>query len=293
MTNVKPILIAGATASGKSALALVLAEKFGGEIINADSMQVYAELDILTARPAKADMARAPHALYGHVPAREAYSVGRFVVDAASAISGAVRAGRRPILVGGTGLYFKALTEGLSPIPPVDESIRAHWRNEAERHGGAALHSRLMQRDPEMAARLVANDTQRIVRALEVLDSSGVSLAAWQRRPGTPVVAEDTCVKRLVTRPREELYARAGARFDAMMEAGAYEEAQALAALGLDSALPAMRALGVAPLIAAARGETPLTEAVALAKTETRQFIKRQETWFRRYMISWNDEVSQ
>ena len=203
-----PILIAGATASGKSALAMAIAERIGGTILNADSMQIYSELRILTARPSAEEEARVPHLLYGHVPAREAYSAGRFVIEAAEAIAGAEGEGRRAIIVGGTGLYFKALLEGLSPIPAVKDDVRAHWRGEAERLGAKALHATLRQRDPEMAERLAPTDTQRLVRALEVLDSSGQSLMHWQSLPGTPVIDGRTAVKLLVSRRREDLHAR-------------------------------------------------------------------------------------
>lgn len=285
--DLTPILIAGATASGKSKLALDLAHTHGGCIINADSMQVYRDLRILTARPSAADEAAVPHKLYGHVPAGEAYSVARYVEDAAVAVREAQAAGLRPILTGGTGLYFKALLEGLSPIPAIAEDVRAHWRTQAEVQGGPALHAILAQRDSEMAERLVPSDTQRVVRALEVLEATGRSLADWQRQPGLPVITEPV-TKLLVRRSRGELHARADARFEDMMEAGALAEAAALGGLDLDPALPAMRALGVAPLIAAARGQIALEEAVAQAKAETRKYIKRQETWFRKYMISWN-----
>jgi tRNA dimethylallyltransferase len=282
-----PILIAGPTASGKSKLALAIAEHVGGVVINADSMQVYRELRILSARPTADDEARVPHSLYGFVPAAEAYSTGRFVQDAAAAIADAREQGRRPVVVGGTGLYFKALLEGLSPIPRIDDAIRNHWRAEAERRGAADLHRELMARDKEMAARLAPTDTQRIVRALEVIEQTGRSLADWQKQPGTPVIDETNAVRLLVTLDRSELHARADARFDRMITEGAFEEARALANLNLDPALPAMRAIGIRPLVSAARGETPIESAVEAAKLETRQYIKRQETWFRRYMITW------
>lgn len=286
-TGLSPILIAGATASGKSQLALDLAKTHGGCIINADSMQVYRELRILTARPTDADEAAVPHRLYGHVPAYEAYSVARYVKDAALAIAEAQAQGLRPILTGGTGLYFKALLEGLSPIPAIADEIRAFWRTQAEVQDGPVLHAMLARRDPAMAERLAPSDRQRIVRALEVLDATGRSLAVWQTQPGTPIIAGPV-TKLLVSRPRAQLHARAEARFDAMIAAGALEEAAALAALALDPALPAMRALGLAPLIAAARGTISLEAATAQAKAETRQYIKRQETWFRQHMISWD-----
>jgi tRNA dimethylallyltransferase len=286
-TKSKPILIAGPTASGKSALALAIAEHVGGVIINADSMQVYRELRILSARPTAEEEARVPHLLYGFVPAAEAYSTGRFVRDAADAIAMAQEDGRRPIIVGGTGLYFKALLEGLSPIPPIDDAIREHWRAEAERRGAAGLHDELSIRDATMAARLAPGDTQRIVRALEVFEQTGTSLAEWQKVQGTPVIEENETVRLLVAPDRATLHTRADARFDRMVASGALDEARALDVLGLDPTLPAMRAIGVRPLLAVIRGEQGLETAVEAAKLETRQYIKRQETWLKRHMIAW------
>ena len=287
MADLKSILIAGPTASGKSALALELAERLGGTIINADSMQVYTDLRILTARPSYADEARAPHALYGFVPAREAYSAGRFVKDAEAAISAARAEDLRPIIVGGTGLYFKALTEGLSPIPEVDPAVRQHWRDEAQSKGTGELYIHLTMQDPETAARLNPSDTQRIVRALEVLQSSGKSLSYWHAQKGTPVVDLGAAHAFALMPERGDVYVRADARFEQMIEAGALAEADGLQRLGLDPDLPAMRALGVAPLIAHLRGESELDDAVAIAKAETRQYIKRQMTWLKRHMIAW------
>lgn len=284
-----PILIFGPTASGKSALAMALAEKLGGAVINADSMQVYAELRILTARPSADDEARVPHLLYGHVPARDAYSTGRYMRDVAAALEQVAARGLRPILVGGTGLYFKALLEGLSPVPEVAADVRAHWRGEAERLGAAAVHEELALRDPVMAARLKPADTQRIVRALEVLESSGKSLSHWQSVPGTPVIDGERAVKLVLKPERAELHRRAEQRFVGMVADGALEEARALAALGLDPALPAMRAIGVAPLIAAVHGQMAIDAAVAQGQAETRQYIKRQTTWLNSHMITWND----
>jgi tRNA dimethylallyltransferase len=283
----KAILIAGPTASGKSALALAIAERVGGVIINADSMQVYRELRILSARPTPEEEKRVPHKLYGFVPACEAYSAGRFVRDAAAAIAAARSEGRRPIIVGGTGLYLKALLEGLSPIPRIDDAIREHWRGEVARRGAAALHGELAQRDATMAARLAPADTQRVVRALEVLEQSGRSLAEWQMDRSAPVVDEAETVELLLNLDRGELHARADARFERMMAEGALEEAKALAGLGIDPSLPAMRAIGVRPLIAAVERKCSLEEAVGAAKLETRHYVKRQETWFKRRMISW------
>jgi len=287
------ILIAGPTASGKSALALALAERIGGAVINADAMQVYRELRLLTARPDDADERRAPHLLYGHVPAREAYSAARYARDAAEAMGRARAMGRVPIVVGGTGLYFRALLEGLSPIPPIPGEIRAAWRARAEREGATALHAVLKERDPEMAARLKQSDPQRIVRALEVLEATGVSLARWQEVPGQPVAAVAPGRAVVVAPPREELCRRIDARFDAMLAGGAVEEVAALAGQGLDETLPAMRALGVAPLRARLAGRITEAEASARAKAETRQYAKRQMTWLRRNMSTWRWHDSQ
>lgn len=282
-----PILIAGPTASGKSALALAIAEHVGGVIINADSMQVYRELRILTARPSPDEEARVPHALYGFTPASDAYSAGRFVADVAGALAKARKAGQRPVIVGGTGLYFKALLEGLSPIPSIDPVIREHWRAEAERRGAAELHRELAARDTRMADRLAPHDTQRIVRALEVIEQTGKSLADWQQIPGVPVIDAANSVRFLVTLDREDLHARADARFDRMIASGALDEARDLEALQLDPDLPAMRAIGVRPLLDVVRGQSSIEAAADAAKAETRQYIKRQETWSRRNMITW------
>ena len=281
------ILIAGPTASGKSGLALRLAEEVGGTVINADSMQVYQELSIITARPTPDETARVPHRLYGFVPSAEAYSVGRYLKDAAGAIAAVREEGRVPIVVGGTGLYFKALLEGLSPVPEIDPEIRARWRQRAEKEGAAALHAELQQRDPESAARLMPEDKQRLVRALEVLDSTGRKLGDWQRLPGVPVVAETDAIRLLLVADRAELMSRIDARFDAMLAAGVLDEVRAFARLGLSEELPAVRAHGVRPLMAHLRGELPLEAAAEGSKAETRQYAKRQVTWHRRNMMSW------
>ncbi len=230
----KAILIAGPTASGKSAAALDLAQRFGGIVINADSMQVYRELAVLTARPSQAEMQRAPHCLYGTVPASERYSVGRFLEDAARALRDAKVEGRLPIFVGGTGLYFKALTEGLAAVPDVPPEIRAHWREEAERIGTEGLHRALQARDPVMAARLRPSDPQRLLRALEVIDATSVSLAEWQGADAAAVLHPEGLLRIVIAPEREPLYAAIDARFDRMIEQGAIEEVRALLALGLD-----------------------------------------------------------
>ena len=283
----RAILIAGPTASGKSALAISLAERHGGVVINADSMQVYRELRILTARPTPQDEARVPHKLFGFVPASDAYSVGRYVVDVAAAIAEAERGGLLPILVGGTGLYFKAVLEGLSPIPSIPADVRARWREHAEASGAEALHRVLAERDPEMANRLKSGDTQRVVRALEVLEATGRSLAEWQRLPGQGVLSEDETERLVILPDRAELYRRIDARFDAMMQAGVMDEVAALRTLDLAPDLPVMTAHGVPALTAALAGKMDLGEAIAAAKADTRHYAKRQFTWLRRNMIAW------
>jgi tRNA dimethylallyltransferase len=281
------ILIAGPTASGKSRLALALAERHRGLVINADSMQVYSDLAILTARPSPEEEARVPHALYGHVGGGEAYSAGRFLADAARAIAEARAADRLPIFVGGTGLYFKALTEGLAPVPPIPPATRQRWRAEAARIGAAGLFARLAASDPETASKLRPTDTQRLTRALEVLEATGVGLSVWQRRRGEPLIDIARAARFLAAPDRDALYRRADARFEEMLRAGALAEAAVLISKKYDAELPVMHALGVRPLARHLAGEIGLDAATGLAKTETRQYIKRQLTWVRRNMIAW------
>lgn len=281
------ILIAGPTASGKSAAALELADRLGGTIINADSMQVYRELSVLTARPKPAEMAAVPHDLYGTVPAAEAYSVGRWLVDVAAAMAQARDEGRLPILVGGTGLYFKALLEGLSPVPDIPNETRAHWREQSDRRGPEDLFLALQSRDPVMAARLEPADLQRVVRAIEVIDATGVSLAEWQGTAGTPTLEGDAVRKLVIAPERAPLYAKIDARFDRMIEGGAIDEVRAFAALRLDPGLPAMRAHGARELVAYLSGAMTLEQAATKAKTETRHYAKRQMTWAKRFMTDW------
>ena len=283
----RAVLIAGPTASGKSALALDVAERYGGIVINADSMQVYRELRVLTARPTPAEEARVPHALYGFVPAHEAYSVGRYIEDAARAVAAAEAEGRLPIFVGGTGLYFKALLEGLSPIPAIPPDIRTRWRTEARRIGAAALHVVLRARDPEMAERLRPSDPHRIVRALEVHEATGRSLSEWQRISGKGVLEEAETARLVLLPDRADLYRRCEDRFDAMLEQGALDEVAALRELRLDAGLPVMTAHGVPHLTAALAGKLDLATAAARSKQDTRHYAKRQLTWIRRNMKSW------
>jgi tRNA dimethylallyltransferase len=285
--GMKAVLICGPTASGKSALALSLAKELGGAVINADSMQVYAELRIITNRPVPEEQAAAPHRLYGIRPAREPYSAALWLADVKRALDEAAGQGWLPVIVGGTGLYFKALTEGLSDIPEIPPEIRDRLRGAALAEPAEVLHAELARCDPATAARLRPSDTQRIVRALEVLEATGRPLAEWHGSKQPPLLPlAQTCPVTL-TLGREELYRRCDARFDAMLEGGALEEARAIAALGLDASLPVMRAVGLPPLLAHLRGELSLDEAAAAAKTSTRNYAKRQLTWARGNFSAW------
>lgn len=283
----RPVLIAGPTSSGKSALALAIAAKVGGAIINADSMQVYRDLHIITARPGKADEAAAPHLLYGHVDAAENYSVGRWCADAAQAIRDVAAKGLRPILVGGTGLYFKALTQGLSAVPPTPPQIRDTIRARIAAEGPQAMHVELSRRDPVGAARIREGDSMRIGRALEVLEATGRTLSDWHRDGMPAALDPDDAVKVFLSVDRGELYRRIDVRFDAMLAAGALEEVRALAARNLDPLLPAMKAHGVPWLIRHLKGEMTLAEAADEGKRDTRRYTKRQQTWFRNQMPGW------
>jgi tRNA dimethylallyltransferase len=275
------ILLAGPTTSGKSALALTLAEELSGTIVNADSMQVYRDLHIITARPSPADEARVPHLLYGHVDAAENYSVGRWCVDAQAAIAQVQREGRLPILVGGTGLYFKVLTQGLAAVPPIPPGIRISVRDRLATEGIAPLYAELQERDPAMGDRLMPGDRSRVTRALEVVLSTGRSLSDWHRE-GMPAAVEATrTVKLFLDVERTELYRRIDERFDAMLAAGALDEVGSLAKRGLDASLPAMKAHGVPWLIRYLDGKVPLDEATEGGKRDTRRYTKRQATWFR------------
>jgi tRNA dimethylallyltransferase len=283
----KAVLIAGPTASGKSALALQLAEKLGGIIVNADSMQVYRDLRIITARPTREEEARVPHRLYGHVDAAENYSVGRWCVEAQATLAEAERAGQIAIVVGGTGLYFKALTQGLAAVPPTPAEVRAAVRARLEALGPEGLHAELQMRDPTMAARLKPGDRTRVARALEVLEATGRSLAEWQREGMRPIVQPERAAKLFLAPERAELRRRIDARFDVMLTQGALDEVRALDARGLDPLLPAMKAHGVPWLRRFLRGEITLEEAAAGAKQDTRRYTKRQFTWFRHQMPGW------
>ncbi|WP_448030249.1 tRNA (adenosine(37)-N6)-dimethylallyltransferase MiaA [Bradyrhizobium liaoningense] len=277
----KAVLIAGPTASGKSALALELALATGGIVINADSMQVYRDLRIITARPTAADEALVPHRLYGHVDAAVNFSAGAWVSDAAKALDEAWAQGRLPIFIGGTGLYFKALTAGLSVVPPIPAEVREDVRARLERNGVEALHAELARRDLAAAERLNLRDRTRIARALEVIEATGRSLLDWHREGQPPLLPKDSFRAVFLAPERDDLYARIDARFDAMLGAGAMREVERLAARYLDPLLPAMKAHGVPALIRHLRGELSLEEAASIGRADTRHYAKRQFTWFR------------
>lgn len=274
------VVVAGPTASGKSALGLDLAAEMDGAVLNADSMQVYRELHLLTARPGPADIAHVPHSLYGMLPGREVCSAGRWVEMAAAEIAACRAAGLLPVVVGGTGLYISALIDGLSPIPAIPAEVRSRCRALMDEIGNDRYHALLAERDPETAERLHPGNTQRLIRALEVLEATGRSITDWQREPNRRVVDADFHTI-LLAPPREALNAAIDRRFDVMMEYGAMAEVRALDAQGLPEDAPIMKALGVPELRAHLHGECSLAEAVSRAKTATRQFAKRQMTWFR------------
>ena len=279
-------LIAGPTASGKSAAAQALAERTGGEIVNADALQLYADLRALSARPSAAEEARAPHHLYGVADAGEAWSVGRWL-RAATPVLEAVRSRGRPaIIVGGTGLYFRALTHGLADMPAVPDAVRARVEARWEAEGEAAVRTTLAAVDPAAAGRIAPGDRQRLVRALAVAEATGRPLTAWTADT-RPTLAPGTWAGVVLAPPRAKLYARCDARLGAMVEAGALDEVRALRARGLAPGLPALKAVGVRELDAHLRGELALADALELARRETRRLAKRQLTWFRNQTPDW------
>jgi len=270
----------GPTASGKSDLAVTLAQRLNGVVINADSLQVYAELEILTARPDAAAMARAPHRLFGVLSAAQACSAAWWRDAALDEIAAAHAAGKHPILVGGTGLYLKTLMEGLSPVPAANEEARARATALYSEVGGDAFRAALAERDPVIAARLKSGDRQRLIRAWEVIESTGTPLSEWQALPKEPGHDLDFSLIGLMP-PRDVLYARIDARFDAMLKDGALDEAARFEALGLSPTLPANKALGLPELRRHLKGEIGLDEATRLAQQMSRNYAKRQVTWFR------------
>lgn len=278
------IVIGGPTASGKSGMAVDIAEAFGGTVINADSMQLYRELDVLTARPGPEDLARAPHRLYGVLPGSERGSAARWRGMALAEIDAARGQGRLPVVVGGTGLYLRALMEGLCDLPSIPEEVRRLARERHAGLGGEAFRAELVARDPA-SERLNSGDTARLVRAWEVLEATGRTLADWQAAaPDGPPPGLRFCAY-VIDPPRAELYAMCDRRFAVMLERGALDEVQALEALGLDPALPVMKALGVPELAAHLRGELRMEQAAAKAQQSTRNYAKRQVTWFRHQLL--------
>ena len=289
MSRPSVILLAGPTASGKSRLAIELARRFAGVVINADSMQVYRELRVLTARPGPADERDVPHRLYGHVPAAERYSVGRWLNDVESVLGEVRAASQVPIVVGGTGLYFTALTQGLAAVPAIPAEVRAGLRHETQDVPAEALHTRLAAVDPEDAAQIRPGDRARILRALDVFAATGRPLAEWKRVAAAPPLVDPASALKIVLSPdRSLLHQRIAERAGRMIQDGAIAEVEALAQLGLDSELPAMKAIGVRMLIDHAAGKLSLDEALAAISTETRRYAKRQMTWFRNQMPDWS-----
>jgi tRNA dimethylallyltransferase len=279
--NSKAVLIAGPTASGKSALALALAESRGGVIINTDSMQVYRDLRVITARPSPQEEMRVPHRLYGDVDATVNFSAGAWVAAAAKGLAEARAQNRLPIFAGGSGLYFKALTRGLSAVPPIPTEVRESVRARLQRDGVGALHALLKQRDPASAERLKPRDRTRIARAFEVMEATGRSLTDWHRDGLPPLLPPGEFAGVFLEPDRDELYARIDLRFDAMLDAGALDEVAALASRKLDPLLPAMKAHGVPALIRHLAGELTLEQAAVIGRADTRHYAKRQFTWFR------------
>jgi tRNA dimethylallyltransferase len=279
-------LIAGPTASGKSELALRLAEAIGGEIVNADSMQLYAGLRVLTARPSPEDVVRATHHLYGVADAAEAWSVGRWLRAATQALADVFVQDRPAIVVGGTGLYFKALTEGLADIPDVPSDVREAMRARYETLGEAAFRTELRVLDPQSEARIAPGDRQRLVRAREVVEASGRALAAWQAEAAAAIPTRSWRAV-VLEPPRPALYARCDARVEGMVAQGALEEVRALLARGLPLDLPAMKAIGVREFGEYLAGRIDLSTAIAAARLQTRRYAKRQSTWFRHQAPGW------
>lgn len=278
------VVVAGPTASGKSALATRVAETFGGEVVNADSMQIYGELEILTARPGVEDLERVPHHLYGTRSITEPCSVAAWLDLAVEAIREIHRRGRIPVICGGTGFYIRALLEGISAIPDIPEATRAEARARHAALGGPAFRRALSERDPVMAARLADRDMQRLIRAWEVVQATDRSLADWQADGQRPVINLYPVSIALLPE-RGALYATCDGRFRKMVNSGGLEEAGRVAALGYDPALPGMKALGLPELLSHIRGEISLEEAVERAQRATRRYAKRQMTWFRHQFI--------
>ncbi|WP_082827092.1 tRNA (adenosine(37)-N6)-dimethylallyltransferase MiaA [Pseudovibrio sp. WM33] len=283
------VLIAGPTASGKTALSIQLAKELNAWVVNADSMQIYSDLHILSARPSVEEESQAPHYLFGHVPSDQPYSVMNWLTEFEELLSDARQSGRPLVVVGGTGLYFRSALEGLSLMPDIPEDVRQHWRVFSQDAAAGALHNALGERDQIMADRLHPSDTQRIVRALEVIEGTGKSLSVWQNERSTPLLSTDESVRVVLSPDRKVLHDRIHRRFDLMVEQGAVEEACALWVKGLDPNLQVMKAIGVKQLAEAAQGLTSMDWAVEKAKTETRRYAKRQSTFFRGQLSTWQN----
>tara|TARA_R110001606_G_scaffold71247_12_gene163545 strand:- start:123167 stop:124048 length:882 start_codon:yes stop_codon:yes gene_type:complete len=279
-------LIAGPTASGKSRLALETAEQTGAVIVNADSQQLYADLRILSARPTAEDEARAEHRLYGIADAADAWSVGRWSRAVMPVLAELTAEGRPALLVGGTGLYFNALTRGLADIPDIPDSVRDEIGALYDSAGEGSVRRRLVEADPESEAAIAPGDRQRLIRALAVLTVTGQPLSVW-RADTRPLLAEDSWQAVVMEPPRDRLYAACDARVSAMIEQGALDEVRALVARRLDPTLPAMKAVGVRDFAAHLRGEVSLNDAVAAVQQATRNYAKRQLTWFRNQTPDW------
>ncbi len=281
------VLIAGPTASGKSAYAIKLARQYDGVIINTDSMQVYRQLQIVTARPASEELQQCQHVLYGHRDGAESYSVACWLEEVGNVLDDVRDRGKTPIFVGGTGLYFRGLMEGLSPVPVLDSGIRQKWRDFAKSSGltegktGSLLYEELKKRDPIAANSLRPSDRQRLIRALEVIDSTGKSIVDWQNQDKGQALIGGGEVKKILLMPqRSQLHSRINERFEKMVSMGAIEEVKQFLTLGVDPALPVMKAIGVPQFSRFLTGETSLDEAIEKAKAATRQYAKRQSTWF-------------